>query len=69
MPFKSKQQWKFFFANPDIPMSKAKEWAHETKEKKEYKDLPKKVKKKKSKKKKTASEVLDFITDLMYKIT
>jgi len=66
MPFKSKQQWKYFFMNPELK-DKAHEWAHETK--KEFKNLPKKVKKKKSKKKKTASEMLDLITDMMYKIT
>jgi len=64
MPFKSKKQWRKFFADPDLrPM--AKEWAHKTK--KEFKDLPTKVKKKKkSKKKKSAAELLNQLTRILY---
>lgn len=42
MPFKSKKQWKYFFANKDIPKSMARKWALHTKKK--YKKLPDKVK-------------------------
>lgn len=49
MPFKSKKQWKKFFAmanRGEIPESKAKEWARETKT--PYKKLPKKKRTKKA---------------------
>lgn len=45
MPFKSKDQWKFFFSSPDIPKSMAERWAKHTKKK--FKDLPKKTKRNK----------------------
>ena len=66
MPFKSKKQWKKFFADPELrPM--AKEWAHKTKPK--FKDLPAKVKKKKKKKKKrkmSSAETLAQLTRILY---
>ena len=49
MPFKSKDQMKFFFAaedRGDLPKGTARRWAHETPN---IKKLPKKVKKKKRK--------------------
>lgn len=70
MPFKSKDQWRFFFASDEIDEETARRWARETK--KEFKDLPKKVKKNKSKKKKdkkkkkSAQERLDLITQAYF---
>lgn len=49
MPFESKKQWRKFFAmagRGEMPMSKAKEWADETKT--PYEDLPEKKKEKKA---------------------
>jgi hypothetical protein len=49
MPFKSKKQWKKFFAmanRGEMPESKAKEWARETKT--PYKKLPEKKRTKKA---------------------
>lgn len=45
MPFKSKKQWRKFFAmeaDGELPKGKAREWAHETS--KDYSDLPTRVK-------------------------
>jgi hypothetical protein len=50
MPFKSKKQWKKFFAmanRGEMPESKAREWARETKT--PYKKLPEKKKEKRTK--------------------
>lgn len=51
MPFKSKAQWRKFFAmanRGEMPESKAKEWAEETK--KPFKQLPEHKKEKSEKK-------------------